>query len=84
MHATGPIAIASIQAASTANSIHQGKPSMKRASPTQGGRWLAQTNYDALMTHHILLRIGRRQHPPHSDNITTRFSASTKQIFTQM
>ena len=25
---------------------------MKRASPTHGGRWLAQTNYDALMTHH--------------------------------
>ena len=22
------------------------------ASPTHGGRWLAQTNYDALMTHH--------------------------------
>ena len=26
--------------------------SMKRASPAHGGRWLAQTNYDALMTHH--------------------------------
>ena len=25
---------------------------MKRASPTHGGRWLAPTNYDALMTHH--------------------------------
>ena len=25
---------------------------MKRGSPTHGGRWLAQTNYDALMTHH--------------------------------
>ena len=25
---------------------------VKRASPTHGGRWLAQTNYDALMTHH--------------------------------
>ena len=25
---------------------------MKRASPTHGGRWLAQANYDALMTHH--------------------------------
>ena len=25
---------------------------MKRASPTQGGRWLAQTNYDPLVTHH--------------------------------
>ena len=24
----------------------------KRASPTHGGRWLAQTNCDALMTHH--------------------------------
>ena len=52
MHATGPIAIASIQAASTANSIHRGYSSVKRASPTRGGRWLAQTNYDALMTHH--------------------------------
>ena len=30
---------------------------MNRASPTQGGRWLAQTNYryDALMTHHTTL-----------------------------
>ena len=44
----GPIAIASIQVASTANSIHR----VKRASPTRGGRWLAQTNYDTLMTHH--------------------------------
>ena len=52
MHATGPIAIASIQAASTANSIHRGESSVKRASPTHSGRWLAQTNYDALMTHH--------------------------------
>ena len=26
-------------------------PSVKRASPTHGGHWLAQTNYDALMTH---------------------------------
>ena len=25
---------------------------MKRASPTHGARWLAHTNYDALMTHH--------------------------------
>ena len=25
---------------------------MKRASPTHGGRWLAQTNYDTLMAHH--------------------------------
>ena len=25
---------------------------MKRASSTHGGRWLAQTNYDTLMTHH--------------------------------
>ena len=25
---------------------------MKRASPTHGGRWLAQTNYDTLVTHH--------------------------------
>ena len=25
---------------------------MKRASPTHGGRWLAQINYDASMTHH--------------------------------
>ena len=25
---------------------------MKRASPTHGGRWLAQTNYDALLTPH--------------------------------
>ena len=25
---------------------------LKRASPTHGGRWLAQTNYDALMTFH--------------------------------
>ena len=25
---------------------------VKQASPTHGGRWLAQTNYDALMTHH--------------------------------
>ena len=52
MHATGLIAIASIQAASTANSIHRGLSSVKWASPTHGGRWLAQTNYDALMTHH--------------------------------
>ena len=52
MHAAGPIAIASIQVASTANSIHRGYSSMKRASPTHGRRWLAQTNYDALMTHH--------------------------------
>ena len=52
MHATGPIAIASILAASTANSIHRGQSSVKRASPTHGGRWLAQINYDALMTHH--------------------------------
>ena len=52
MHATGTVAIASIQAASTANSIHRGRSSVKRASPTHGGRWLAQTNYDALMTHH--------------------------------
>ena len=52
MHATGPIAIASIQVASRANSIHRGKSSVKRTSPTHGGRWLAQTNYDALMTHH--------------------------------
>ena len=51
MHAAGPIAIASIQVASTANSIHRGQSSVKRASPTHGGRWLAQTNYDALMTH---------------------------------
>ena len=50
MHATGPIPIASIQAASTANSIHRGQSSVKRASPTHGGRWLAQTNYDALIT----------------------------------
>ena len=27
---------------------------MKRASPTHGGCWLAQTNYDALMTHHTM------------------------------
>ena len=26
--------------------------SVKRASPTHGGRWLSQTNYDALMSHH--------------------------------
>ena len=52
MHATGPIAIASIQVASTANSIHRGQSSVRRASPTHGGRWLAQTTYDALMTHH--------------------------------
>ena len=52
MHATGPIAIASIQVASTANSIHRGYSSVAWASPTHGGRWLAQTNYDALMTHH--------------------------------
>ena len=52
MHAMGPIAIASIQATSTANSIHRGQSSVKRASPTHGGRWLAETNYDALVTHH--------------------------------
>ena len=52
MHARGPIAIASIQVASTSNSIHRGQSSVKWASPTQGGHWLAQTNYDALMTHH--------------------------------
>ena len=49
---TGPIAIASIQVASIANSIHRGESSVAWASPTHGGRWLAQTNYDALMTHH--------------------------------
>ena len=52
MHAMGPIAIASIQVASRANSIHRGQSSVRRASPTHGGRWLGQTNYDALMTHH--------------------------------
>ena len=52
MHATGPIAIASIQVASTANSIHRGYSRVKRASPTHGGRWLAQTNYDAFMAHY--------------------------------
>ena len=52
MHAAGPIAIASIQVVSTANSIHRGWSSVKRASPTHGERWLAQINYDALMTHH--------------------------------
>ena len=52
MQATGPITIASIRVASTANSIHRGWSSMKRASSTHGGRWLARTNYDAFMTHH--------------------------------
>ena len=52
MHAKGPVAIVTIQVASTANSIHWGLSSVKRASPIHGGRWLAQTNYDALMTHH--------------------------------
>ena len=52
MHAAGPIAIASIQVASRANSIHRGQSCVKRASPTHGERWLAQINYDALMTHH--------------------------------
>ena len=48
----GPIAIASSQVTSTANSIHRCESSVNQASPTHGGRWLAQTNYDALMTHH--------------------------------
>ena len=52
MHATGPITIASIQAASNTNSIHRGWFSVKRASPTHIGCWLAQTNNDVLMTHH--------------------------------
>ena len=36
---------------STTKSIHPGYSSVERASPTHGGRWLAQTNYDSLMTH---------------------------------
>ena len=28
------------------------KKKKKKASSAHGGRWLAQTNYDALMTHH--------------------------------
>ena len=55
----GPVAIVSIQAASKTNSIHRGKSSVKRASPTQGGGWLAQTNYDALMTHHVTENMGQ-------------------------
>ena len=46
------VAIASIWTASTTSSIHRGSSSMKRASPIHGGRWLVQTNYEALMTHH--------------------------------
>ena len=32
--------------------------SVKRASPTHDGRWLAQPNYDALMTHHTTDNMG--------------------------
>ena len=60
MHATGPIAIASIQAASTTNTIHRGKSSVKRASPAHGGRWLAHTNHDALMTHHTTVNVVKK------------------------
>ena len=30
-----------------------------RASPTHDGRWLAQTHYDALMTHHTTENYGQ-------------------------
>ena len=52
VHATGALAIASIREASTTNLIHRGQSSMKWASPTHNGCWLAQTNYDVLTTQH--------------------------------
>ena len=50
---TGPIGILSILVASTANSIYQGKSSLKRASPTYGRRWLLWSNDFQILGHPI-------------------------------
>ena len=69
MHATGPIAIASIQAANNTNSIHRGWSSVKRASPTHSGCWLAQTNNDVQMTHHTTDNSSLQPRPMSSSTI---------------
>ena len=49
--------------------------SVKWASPTHDGRWLAQTNYGALMTHHITENMRYSSTPPFAGRHGLNFSA---------